>query len=117
MACHCGCQVTWQATSLILSRQCSAVQTGPICDDELAEQLVKPLREGCRLHCFVDACKGVFALGLPSCTYTRADGWSSWEVRSHCLIALLPLDVPFCDRLGKQRADPSPTEALQGTNA
>ena len=52
---------------------------------------MKPLREGCRLHCFVDACKGVFALGLPSCTYTRADGWSSWEVRSHCLAALPPL--------------------------
>ena len=53
---------------------------GPIYDDELATQLVAPLGEGTRLHCFVDACKGVFALGLPSRTYTRADGWSAWEV-------------------------------------
>ena len=78
---------------------------------------MKPLREGCRLHCFVDACKGVFALGLPSCTYTRADGWSSWEVRSHCLMALPPLFDPFRDRHGKQRAGPPPTEALQEIDA
>ena len=39
------------------------MQVGPIYDDELAKQLVRPLPEGARLHCFVDACKGVFALG------------------------------------------------------
>ena len=64
------------------------MQVGPIYDDDLAKQLVAPLKEGARLHCFVDACKGIFALGLPSRTYTRADGWSSWEV------ALLPLSLP-----------------------
>ena len=60
-------------------RWVGAVQVGPIYDDELAKQLVRPLPEGARLHCLVDACKGVFALGLPSRTYTRADGWSAWE--------------------------------------
>ena len=55
------------------------MQVGPIYDDELAKLLVGPLAEGARLHCLVDACKGVFALGLPSRTYTRADGWSAWE--------------------------------------
>ena len=62
---------------------------GPIYDDELATQLVAPLGEGARLHCFVDACKGVFALGLPSRTYTRADGWSAWEVPPPQLILIL----------------------------
>ena len=37
------------------------------------------LVKGSRLHCFVDTCRGIFALGLPSCVYTRADGWSNWE--------------------------------------
>ncbi|CAL5219515.1 g1360 [Coccomyxa viridis] len=58
-------------------------KVGPIYDDELAKQLVRPLPEGARLHCLVDACKGVFALGLPSRTYTRADGWSAWEEDEH----------------------------------
>jgi hypothetical protein len=49
---------------------------------------VAPLQEGARLHCFVDACKGVFALGLPSRTYTRADGWSAWEVPAPQLISI-----------------------------
>jgi hypothetical protein len=59
---------------------CDHARAGPICDSELHGALVAPLPAGARLHCFVDACRGVFALGLPSCVYTRADGWSNWEV-------------------------------------
>jgi hypothetical protein len=54
-------------------------QAGPIYEDELYEGLVAQLVKGSRLHCFVDTCRGIFALGLPSCVYTRADGWSNWE--------------------------------------
>lgn len=61
------------------AQQGGLTQVGPIYDNELARQLVGPLPEGARLHCLVDACKGVFALGLPSRTYTRADGWTAWE--------------------------------------
>ena len=60
-------------------------QAGPLYDDALYGALVAPLPSGARLHCLVDACKGVFALGLPSCVYTRADGWSNWEVRGNGL--------------------------------
>lgn len=56
-------------------------QAGPIYEDELYEAVVARLVKGSRLHCFVDTCRGIFALGLPSCVYTRADGWSNWEVR------------------------------------
>ena len=76
-------------------QQGGTVQVGPIYDDELAKQLVRPLPEGARLHCFVDACKGVFALGLPSRTYTRADGWSAWEVSS---------SLPYKALLGQRAA-------------
>lgn len=80
---------------------------GPICDDDLAKQLVGPLREGARLHCFVDACKGVFALGLPSCTFTRADGWSSWEVLiPFCIYSISPHSSLRCaKRLALQQAE------------
>ena len=73
------------------SHQGGAVQVNPIYDDELAKQLVGPLPEGAQMHCFVDACKGVFALGLPSRTYTRADGWSAWEA---CPLLLQPPPWP-----------------------
>ena len=58
------------------------VQAGPVHDEELHAALVAPLPTGARLHCLVDACRGAFVLGLPACVYTRADGWSNWEVRA-----------------------------------
>ncbi len=67
---------------LQMFKVCVAVclrQAGPIYEDELYEGLVARLVKGSRLHCFVDTCRGIFALGLPSCVYTRADGWSNWE--------------------------------------
>ncbi|CAL8467614.1 g7152 [Coccomyxa elongata] len=58
---------------------CDFLEAGPIYEDELYEAVVARLVKGSRLHCFVDTCRGIFALGLPSCVYTRADGWSNWE--------------------------------------
>lgn len=81
---------------------CLLLQVGPIYEDDLYEALVTPLVKGSRLHCFLDTCRGIFALGLPSCVYTRADGWSNWEVGAvsseffsvHILHCFLPLCLP-----------------------